>query len=74
MAIAQRLDASAGRVPALENRFSTDEQQLPDLQAALAELRVVRAQTGQLGSPTSVCDFAPLAAEMAEARTAAGRA
>eukprot|EP00959_Pyramimonas_sp_CCMP1952_P128040 2677893-Pyramimonas_sp.AAC.1 len=70
MAIVRRLNASEGRVPALENRVSTVEQHLFELQAALAELQVVRTQTAQLDA--SVCDFAPLAAEMAELRKAAG--
>eukprot|EP00959_Pyramimonas_sp_CCMP1952_P268537 5614880-Pyramimonas_sp.AAC.1 len=39
--------------------------------AALAGLYVVRTQTGQLGTPTSVCDSAPLAADMAKVRKAA---
>eukprot|EP00959_Pyramimonas_sp_CCMP1952_P079932 1671264-Pyramimonas_sp.AAC.1 len=53
MAIVQGLDASEGRVPTLENRVSTVEQQLTDVRTALAELRVARAQTDQLGTPTS---------------------
>eukprot|EP00959_Pyramimonas_sp_CCMP1952_P056700 1184240-Pyramimonas_sp.AAC.1 len=44
------------------------------MQAVLAYLHVQRAQAAQLGTPTSLCDFAPLAAEMAEVREAADHA
>eukprot|EP00959_Pyramimonas_sp_CCMP1952_P423063 8862192-Pyramimonas_sp.AAC.1 len=53
MALAQRLGATEGRAPTLENRVFTVEQQLPDIRAALGELRGVRAQTDHLGTPTS---------------------
>ena len=58
-AIARRFDASAAHVPSLSDSISVIEQRIPDLQAALAELRVARAQTDQLDLPTSVYDFAP---------------
>eukprot|EP00959_Pyramimonas_sp_CCMP1952_P444613 9309323-Pyramimonas_sp.AAC.1 len=67
MAFGQRLDASEGLLPALEERVSAVEQQLPGMQAARAELHVARTKTGQLGTLSSIYDFAPLVVEMAEA-------
>eukprot|EP00959_Pyramimonas_sp_CCMP1952_P179643 3756151-Pyramimonas_sp.AAC.2 len=65
-ALTHRIEAFEGRVPTLENRVFQVEQHIPELRTALAELRVARARTDQLGTPTSVYDFAPLEARMAE--------
>eukprot|EP00959_Pyramimonas_sp_CCMP1952_P191518 4004629-Pyramimonas_sp.AAC.1 len=56
--IAQRLDATDAVVQPLTNWIPVIEQSLPGVQDALAELRVGRAQTGQLGSPPTVYDSA----------------
>eukprot|EP00959_Pyramimonas_sp_CCMP1952_P443662 9287751-Pyramimonas_sp.AAC.1 len=47
----QRLDATNAVVQPPTNRISAIEQRFPGAQDALAELRVGRAQTGQLDSP-----------------------
>ena len=71
--IARRLDASDVRLPALADIISLIEQQLPYVNAALEQLRVVRPQTDQLGAPTSE-KYAPLEAIRAEVRQAYGHA
>eukprot|EP00959_Pyramimonas_sp_CCMP1952_P440591 9224368-Pyramimonas_sp.AAC.1 len=58
----------------LTGRIPVIEQRLFGLQGALAGLRVGRAQTGQLGSPPTVYDFAPFTDRSQEVRTAAGHA
>eukprot|EP00959_Pyramimonas_sp_CCMP1952_P056749 1185330-Pyramimonas_sp.AAC.1 len=72
--IAQRLDATNAVVQPLTNRISEIEQRLPGVQDALAELRVGRAQTDQLGSPPTVYDFARPADRLQEVKTAADHA
>eukprot|EP00959_Pyramimonas_sp_CCMP1952_P279748 5849015-Pyramimonas_sp.AAC.1 len=72
--IAQRLGATDAVAQPLTHRISVIEQRLPDAQGALAELRVGRAQTDQLGSPRTVYDFARFADRLQEVKTAADHA
>eukprot|EP00959_Pyramimonas_sp_CCMP1952_P056748 1185329-Pyramimonas_sp.AAC.1 len=72
--IAQRVDATNAVAQPLTNRISEIEQRLPGAQDALAELRVGRAQTAQLGSPPTVYDFARLTDRLQEVETAADHA
>jgi len=67
--IAQRLAAYDARLPVSTDRISKIEEQLPYVNAALAELRVVQDQSVQLDSPTSE-NVAHLVAMVAEVKLA----
>ena len=71
LTVAQRLDASDVLVRPLFDRISVIEQKVPIIEASLAELRVGRAQTGQLASHPSVVDFASLADKLQRVEMAA---